>query len=203
MGREIAETIRSPSVTDRLSMSCATPVGLASIYTELRRSVQPDYNYCGDMVVDWGELSKLLNSQDINPRRYMRWAWDFYRNRLLECAQPIVWVHMVNSPKSVKLYMEQAPNTDEERENDLRLKLDIQKDTVLTEMTCGRALHEILLDEELAVGVIMRYALAYWGGLEDLVRRFCAEAEYEISCEPLYGKILKDKLPPSSRPRYG
>jgi hypothetical protein len=110
---------------------------------------------------------------------------------------------MVNSPKSVKLYMEQSPNTDEECEKDLRLKLDIQRDIVLTELTCGRELREILLDEELAVGVIMRYALAYCGGLEDLVRRFCAEAEYEISYEPLYGKILKDKLPPSSRPRYG
>ena len=169
------------------------PSDLSGFYMHLRNKVHP-YSYIGDLVKDWGELCRLIDENNINAVHYMRWAWGFYTRH-----RPIAYVNMLNTPKSVKIYMDTAAYTEKDRETELCIKLDIQKDVVQTELTFGRELHDILLDESLVIGVVLRYALAFSGGLEELVRRFCAEAEYEITCEPLYRQLIGDKLPPVKR----
>lgn len=174
------------------------PSTLVTLYANIRSRVQPGYTYVGDMCKDWSGLCRLLDENKLNAAHYMRWMWDFRtRNR------PIAYINMLTGPASVKLYMDKADYKDKDREHVLRVKLDIQKDIVLTELTLGRELPEVLVDESLAVGVVMRYALAHCGGLQNLVRQFCVEAEYEISSEPLYLRILGDKLPPVVRARHG
>ena len=176
------------------------PADLVSTYMNIRGKVQPGYTYVGDMLKDWGELSKLIHEYDISAVHYLRWIWKFYtRHKPVEIG--IAHVSMVASPKSLKIYMDNASYTERDRELELRVKLDIQTDVIQTEITCGRTLRDILLDESLVVGVVVRYALAHSGGLKDLVMRFCREAEHEIVCEPLYVKLLSDKLPPGQRTR--
>lgn len=164
------------------------------MYSNLRHNVQSTYSYVGDVAKDWGQLSRLLQENNINALHYMRWIWNFYTRH-----RPIAYVTMINSPKSVKIYMDEAPYKEEDRINELKLKLDIQTDIVLTEISCGRSIRDILVDENLALGTVMRYALSYTGGFADLVQTFRAEAERELLWEPLYLTLLEDKLPPGDR----
>ena len=155
MGCTVAPALRSST----MKWGCF-PSELAGIYGHLRHRAAPPYTYIGDMVKDWSGLCRLLTENNLDTKHYMRWIWNFYT-----LHRPIAYINMITSPKSVKIYMDQAPYKEEDRESELRLKLDIQKDVVLTEMTCGRHLQEILHDESLAIGAVMRYVLAISGGL--------------------------------------
>lgn len=176
-----------------------SPPELALLYVTIRNKVQPDYVYVIDgMLKDWGELARLIADNHIYAPHYMRWIWDFHSK-----FRSLVYINMLNSANSVKLYMRDASYTEKDRETELRIKLNIQKEVVRTELKRRRELRTVLLDETLVIGVVLRYALAYSGGLEDLVSIFCAEAEYVIVFEPLYNKLLGDNLPPGTGTRNG
>jgi len=167
------------------------PSELVDIYTTVRSKIQPNYKYIGDLTVDWGELRRLLLENHIYAPHYMQWIWNYHAK-----YRSLVYISMVSSATSVQLYMKTAAYTEKDRETELHIKLDIQKEVIQTELKRGRKLRDILMDESLVIGVVMRYALAHSGGLEDLVHSFCSEAEHEIIYEPLYIKLIGDYLPP-------
>lgn len=171
-----------------------SPPELALLYVTIRNKVQPAYVCATESTLkDWGELARLIADNHICAPHYMRWIWDFYAK-----VRPIVHIKMLNSADSVQLYMRNIGYTEKDRETELRIKLNIQKEVVHAELKRRRELRTVLLDETLVIGVVLRYALAYSGGLEDLVSIFCAEAEYVILFEPLYNKLLGDNLPPGT-----
>ena len=159
---------------------------LRDIYTRYRQMEFPQYRPSETDYKYWLKLAREIIAKNLNPRHYLTYTYARTRER-----QPIVFVRQITSPTLVNLYVSSAPSKPEEIEFDLRLKINFQRRTVQRELALGRPLEEILSDRDLAIGAVMRYAMAIGGGLEHLAETFKEDARREVYFEPLYKKLIK------------
>jgi len=154
-------------------------------YAQLRSRTAPGFRHREQDEAQWTELAKWLIASGLAVRRYVRWAYDFYRVK-----RPEVFVSMITSAKTLAIYREQVPDPKEEKLLEIRLQLD----TLKTQLALGRTAREIVEDRFLELGPVFRFALAQRAGMPDLVSRFKTAAEFEMASEPLYRDFLSGFL---------
>ena len=91
-------------------------------YAQLRRRTAPGFRHLEKDEVKWTALAKRLIASGLAVRRYVRWAYDFYRVKHSE-----VYVPMITSTKTLAIYREQVPEPKEEKLLEIRLQLDTLK----------------------------------------------------------------------------
>ena len=154
-------------------------------YAQLRRRTAPGFRHREKDEVKWTELAARLIASGLDVRRYVRWAYDFYRVK-----HPEVFVPMITAPTTLVIYREQVPEPKEEKLLEIRLQLD----TLKTQLALGRTAREVVEDRFLDLGPVFRYALAQRAEMPDLVARFKQAAEFELASEPLYRDFLSGFL---------
>jgi len=129
----------------------------------------------------------MLETRNIHPRRYIRWAY-----MQLRPTHQIVWVPMITSPKMVSSF-EKDGGRDAPADSALliRLQLDQYMHQVLT---LGRDPRKVLEDELLDLGDAVRYAVSRKLGMDDIAERWRRGAELDIENEPVYAELLSPFL---------
>lgn len=134
----------------------------------------------------WNRIARACIENNVSADEYVSWAYNFYR-----VGFPVVYVNMVASPKTFTTYLQQKGDYDRRFDVSIRLQFVRLQD----ELNRGRALEEVLLDSELDLGVVFRYAVASRMGNPSLAARFQLDAERELLTEPRYRNALSGYLP--------
>ena len=157
-------------------------------YTLLRQMNNSNYTPRDRDEKMWMKLAESLDRNDISPRRFIKWAYDFYKMR-----HPVPFVNMVTSDRAVTIFLNREPHmVDQEAET--RLRCELQQATVKAELEKGRSPREIVLDSSLELGAVFRYAFACSADLRDLTERLRDQVEREVHFNPTYRKILGEFL---------
>lgn len=133
----------------------------------------------------WRRLAAELQQTRINPRRYIRWAY-----KELRVNYAIVWIGLISSAKMVAAFRRDWAKAEENE----RLLISLQFNTVIHETSKGRSMREILEDELLDLGDAVRYALARKSGMTDIAERWQKGAALDLDNEPVYQELLSEFL---------
>lgn len=131
-------------------------------------------------------LAQLLFNNDLDPYRYMKFAFEFFARFSAD-----VFPNQVCAPKVVSNYM----YVKDEMDRDIRVMVQLQRSKIEGRLRAGDSIDEILLDPYEHLSAVFRYAVASAMGRDDLAIRFKAKALEMIVFEPLYKEVLQDLLP--------
>jgi len=157
-------------------------------YTMLRQINNPNFYPNPRHEKLWLKLAETLVRNNIQPRQYIKWAYDFYSKRF-----PVPYVNMLASDKTVKIFLDREPHMVDQEAN-TRLLCSLQQDTLRVELEKGRTPREIVLDSSLELGVVFRYAIAQSSGLGGLADRLRDQVKRELHFNPTYKKVLGNFL---------
>jgi ketosteroid isomerase-like protein len=124
-------------------------------------------------------------SSDINPRRYVWWAY-----RQLRQQNKIVWVPQIASFKTLERFLAKGAQDIELEQRYVRLQLD----TVARQLQSGRTIREVLEDPLIDVSDTVRYVVARKSEVADIAARLYRGAKLDIENEPLYAELLSGFL---------
>lgn len=154
---------------------------LCVAYTRRRQRDFPRFKLREEDSDKLRELARTLLETDVDALHYVEWAYDFYRAR-----RPVVYVTLITSPKTLRIYREKIPDVDRE----VSLELSLQIDTLKTQLALGRDAREIITDRYLELGGLFRYALARKAQLPELAKQFEEDALLTARTHPLYAQFL-------------
>ena len=83
----------------------------------------------------------------------------------------------------------------DERHKDLQVCVHLMYETLQFEMGKGRSLDEILMDPEISMGALFRFAAAWGYQRYELAKRFEEDARLMITFKPYYRELLSEWLP--------
>jgi hypothetical protein len=133
----------------------------------------------------WNQLAAWLVSSDINPRRYVWWAYHRFRLKY-----NIVWIQQITSAHTFDAFLAEGTQDIELEQRYVRLQLD----TVARQLQSGRTIREVLEDPLIDVSDTVRYAVARKSEVADIAARLYRGAKLDIENEPLYAELLSGFL---------
>lgn len=133
----------------------------------------------------WNRIAPVILGRGINPHHFVKTTFEYH---LYQLRKPVAWVQEVASTKAVDRYLENKDRLD----NELRLLLRLQLDTIREHLRRGRTAEEIIEDRTLELSVVVRYALALRAQLTELARGLQVEAELDLRYEPQYQQFVKE-----------
>jgi len=159
---------------------------LREAYVQMRRFYSPRGQYRPRPEDDkqWNKLAPLLLKRRIPLQHFIKTTFEYH---LYELRKPVAWVNEVTSMKAVDRYLERQAGRDQE----LKLLLRLQLDTIDVQLRQGRTAEEIIKDTTLALSAVVRYALALKAGLAELAAELKPDAEVDLSYEPLYQEFVR------------
>lgn len=160
-------------------------VEMKELYVRLRGLTSRAAGHAAHAEQKWYALAAELLSRGINPRRYIRWAYDFYRR-----DHPDVYANMITSLKALRAFT----SLHEDYEAEMRLAIRLQADTLSKQLELGRSPREIIEDVFLDLGPVFKYALARQHGLARYEEQLRGAAELEMACEPFYRQLVSGLL---------
>jgi hypothetical protein len=160
---------------------------MKEVYARLRKLDAPGFRHRNSDMKHWRRLATTLQQRGVHGPHYILWAYPYLRTRSKN-----IYIQVITSSKYVDEHMRQLAGASARKE-ELQVKLRIQSRIVKRELQLKRDLRDILLDRDLDLGVVFRYACASSAGLDDVVDVLRTEAEHEMALEPLYNELL----PPS------
>lgn len=156
-------------------------------YTQLRHRYRCELRYLSKR--DQAKIKCLaedLYHNKIDPYNYVNFVFNAFVRLTGD-----VFFDMIASPKMVKSYVEDRPMNDDI----IRRRVSSQYALVENEKAKGRTIHEILTDYQLQINAVIRFAIAWTVGDDELCDLFRQDAERMMLFEPLYRELLKDALP--------
>lgn len=160
---------------------------LRDAYLKLRRRWVPEMHAVSHSHDEkFHRLGQLLFEHNLDPYRYMKYAFEFFAKFAAD-----IYPDMVCSPKVVDKFM----SLKNEMDNDVQLMVQLQRAKVENRLRIGDTLDEVLLDTHEHLSAVFRYAVACAMCRPDLAIQFKAQALEMLLFEPLYGELLKDLLP--------
>lgn len=135
----------------------------------------------------WQRIAPVILKHGINPQHFVKATFEYF---LYELRKPAAWVNQVASVKAVERYLERHKDRDEE----LKLLLSLQLDTVDVQTRRGRPMEEIIKDTTLALSAVVRYALAQKAGLTELAAELRPDADLDLRYEPIYQRFVTQLL---------
>ena len=160
-------------------------VDMKELYTRLRGLTARNVGHSSHHEKKWFALAYELIARNLNPCRYIKWAYDFFRR-----TNPDVYVTMITSPKILLVFLTEHPNYEAE----VRLIIQLQADTLNRQLALGRSPQEIIEDSFLELGPVIKYALALSHDVPAYAERLRRAAELEMASEPLYQTLLGGML---------
>lgn len=154
---------------------------LSEAYVRLRQRDHPAYKISA---ADSGRFKalagRLIDRGIADPMNYLSWIFEFHRR-----TRPVVYVQMVTAPRMVQMYQKRV-NQDE-----VSLEIQLQIDTLRTQLALGRDAREIITDPHLELGAVFRYALARRAQLQELAERFKCDAKLAMDMSSDYRRFFE------------
>ncbi|KKN73548.1 hypothetical protein LCGC14_0400000 [marine sediment metagenome] len=160
-------------------------VDMKELYTRLRGLTARNVGHSAQHEEKWFALAYELIVRNLNPCRYIKWAYDFFRR-----TNPDVYVTMITSLKMVRVFAKDHPDYEAE----VRLAIRLQADTMNRQLALGRSPQEILEDKFLELGPVFRYIVALQFNLPAHADQLRGPAELDLACEPLYHRLIGGML---------
>lgn len=160
---------------------------LKEAYLNLRRRVNPDIRKVVGKESSWEDVAVLLYRNGADPYDYV----DYCFNEILK-RHDDVYANMVASLRMGTQYLVDQPDRKAYLEN----IVFVQAGTFKDEIRRGRPVRDILLDPELPMSGLFRFATAFSLGHHDLLDRFKEDAVRMLLFKPYYKKLFEGQLPP-------
>ena len=135
-------------------------------------------------------LALKLLAKGVGPFEYVNWCFDEILTR-----HDDVYPNMLGSSKLLIPFLESYDYHNEE----LELLVKAQAKIIKVREERGEGLDSILLDEDMPVGVVLRFAVAHSRGRPDLEAYFKEDTKKQLMLRPYYRKLLSNYLPPEMK----
>ena len=181
----------NPGTADRAAaekeLLTAYDDALKDAYVQMRRRWEPKY---GEVHFRYFELFRVaarkLKDERLDPYEYVQYAFD-----TLTPHYGALHPNMVTSLTVIEKFRKDAPD----QHNQRALLVQLQVKTLEREMDRGRPLVENLIDPQLEMSAVFRYAMAQTMGEPQLLERFHDAARKQVLFKPYYKELLKGKIP--------
>lgn len=155
-------------------------------YLQLRQRIKPDMTCVHGHDLEWRQLAVMLVKHKIDPYDYIQFCYDMFIPRH-DDLYPGVVLSLTN--------VHRFKGADAERgEGQLRMLLRLQFLELEHQLSRGRKLEDILVDEGVSLSAVFRYAICKAFGLLKLTPLFEEDANLMLTFKPAYKALLHDLL---------
>jgi len=156
-------------------------------YLWLRQKIKPNIRRVSGNETDWYRLAEALARQRLDPYGYVQFCYDMFVTKFDD-----LYPHLVTDLKNVYRFASSSNRTGSA--DRLRVILRLQFLELEHQLGRGRELPDVLMDEDVSMSALFRYAVCKLFGLRRLAVVFEEEAQRMLTFKPAYRALLRGLL---------